>query len=380
MRCRWRRSGATTLRSGRPTRSDGASPWRPHHAVADADPWDDRDRPLRLGFRDADLPVPAPARRRAAAAAAADRPAHRVAAPARRCRPSKSSNGSSRSAEPTSRHAGPWRDAGDHEPDPLPHRLARADARPGARRRASHRHRRRDLGGAHRGLRHRRGTRRDLRGDRHGRPARRLRRRRRSSPATARARSATSRPPTSTRSAATSRPCRTGATASRRPSRPDVAGIIERTALGTARASCSHDERRSAAALRSGRRDRRRRRRASACVRATLAGRRTELPLRYWRQQAHLTTPAADAAMARKAVEGGTAPVGRMLERLGSDAVRTSRTGWSCRATSWRPGCGQPARAPLVMLDGEDAIAPGDDAAAPRRWPSRPNVLPTRTG
>jgi len=28
---------------------------------------------------------------------------------------------------------------------------------------------------------------------------------------------------------------------------------------------------------------------------------RAELPLRYWRQQAHLTTPASDAAMARKA-------------------------------------------------------------------------------
>ena len=39
------------------------------------------------------------------------------------------------------------------------------------------------------------------------------------------------------------------------------------------------------------------------------AERRTDLPLRYWRQQAHFTTPAADAAMARKAVEGGTAAV-----------------------------------------------------------------------
>lgn len=52
-------------------------------------------------------------------------------------------------------------------------------------------------------------------------------------------------------------------------------------------------------------------------VRAELAERRVSLPLRYWRQQAHLTTPAADAAMARKAVEGGTAALPRMLERLG---------------------------------------------------------------
>ncbi|MBA2757409.1 MAG: hypothetical protein H0U37_08215, partial [Chloroflexi bacterium] len=33
-------------------------------------------------------------------------------------------------------------------------------------------------------------------------------------------------------------------------------------------------------------------------VRAALTGRRADLPLRYWRQQAHLTTPAADASMA----------------------------------------------------------------------------------
>ena len=52
-------------------------------------------------------------------------------------------------------------------------------------------------------------------------------------------------------------------------------------------------------------------------VAGELADRRTDLPLRYWRQAAHLTTPAADAVMARKAVEGGTAPVERMLERLG---------------------------------------------------------------
>jgi citrate lyase beta subunit len=98
-------------------------------------------------------------------------------------------------------------------------------------------------------------------------------------------------------------------------------------------------------------------------VRTALAGRRTDLPLRYWRQQAHLTTPAADAAMARKAVEGGTSAVGRMIERLGltgadlADRLELDRALVEARLA-------RPARAPLVMLDGEDAIAPGDEVAA----------------
>ena len=87
------------------------------------------------------------------------------------------------------------------------------------------------------------------------------------------------------------------------------------------------------------------------------------LPLRYWRQDAHLTTPAADAAMARKAVEGGTAPVARMLERLGlmagdlADRLELDPVLVEARLAT-------PSRAPLVMLDGEDAIAPGDAVAA----------------
>ncbi|MDQ3553922.1 MAG: aldolase/citrate lyase family protein [Chloroflexota bacterium] len=98
-------------------------------------------------------------------------------------------------------------------------------------------------------------------------------------------------------------------------------------------------------------------------VHAALSGRRTDLPLRYWRQSAHLTTPATDAAMARKAVEGGTAPVARMLERLGltgddlADRLELPRALVAARLA-------KPTRAPLVMLDGEDAIAPGQGAAA----------------
>lgn len=98
-------------------------------------------------------------------------------------------------------------------------------------------------------------------------------------------------------------------------------------------------------------------------LRSRLAARRADLPLRYWRQAAHLTTPAADAAMARKAVEGGTAPVGRMLERLGlsagdlADRLELPRELIEARLAA-------PGRAPMVMLDGEDAIAPTEEAAA----------------
>jgi citrate lyase beta subunit len=97
-------------------------------------------------------------------------------------------------------------------------------------------------------------------------------------------------------------------------------------------------------------------------VAAALADRRTELPLRFWRQAAHFTTPAADAAMARKAVEGGTAPVGRMLERLGLSAADLAET-LELPVAVVEAALATPARAPMVMLDGEDAIAPGDAVA-----------------
>lgn len=98
-------------------------------------------------------------------------------------------------------------------------------------------------------------------------------------------------------------------------------------------------------------------------LRTSLAPYRADLPLRYWRQQAHLTTPAADAAMARKAVEGGTASVARMLDRLGlTGSDLADRLGLPADLVEAR--LATPSRAPLVMLDGEDAIAPGDEMAA----------------
>jgi citrate lyase subunit beta/citryl-CoA lyase len=98
-------------------------------------------------------------------------------------------------------------------------------------------------------------------------------------------------------------------------------------------------------------------------LRSILATRHADLPLRYWRQQAHLTTPASDAAMARKAVEGGTAPVPRMLERLGLTAADLAEA-LELPVGIVEARLARPSRAPLVMLDGEDAIAPGDAVAA----------------
>lgn len=95
---------------------------------------------------------------------------------------------------------------------------------------------------------------------------------------------------------------------------------------------------------------------------ASLAHRRAELPLRYWRQAAHLTTPAADAVMARKAVEGGTAPVARMLDRLGLTAADLAEA-LEVPTALVEARLAVPSRAPMVMLDGEDAIAPGDAVA-----------------
>jgi citrate lyase beta subunit len=95
---------------------------------------------------------------------------------------------------------------------------------------------------------------------------------------------------------------------------------------------------------------------------AERAGRRTALPLRYWRQTAHFTTPASDEGMARKAVEKGTEPVARMMERLGVTATmlgdRLHLPTAQIEALLTRP-----RRAPLVMIDGEDAQALREDVA-----------------
>lgn len=90
-------------------------------------------------------------------------------------------------------------------------------------------------------------------------------------------------------------------------------------------------------------------------VRQELAPRTTRLPLRYWRQQAHFTTP-AEAGIARKAVEGGTAPMARILDRFDiGPAMLADRLGADLGHVQRLLAA--PRRAPLVMLDAEDALA-----------------------
>ncbi len=96
---------------------------------------------------------------------------------------------------------------------------------------------------------------------------------------------------------------------------------------------------------------------------SALTGRRVALPLRYWRQTAHFTTPAGNEAMGRKAIEGGTAPMARILERMGLSAGDVAERLEADRDEVERL-LAAPRRAPLVMLDGEDAQALREDVVA----------------
>lgn len=107
---------------------------------------------------------------------------------------------------------------------------------------------------------------------------------------------------------------------------------------------------------------------ANARMRAVfeeLGPRDARLPLRFWRQQAHFTTP-AQAAMARKAVEGGTSPMTRILERFEvGPAMLADRLGADlARVESL---LAEPRHSPLVMLDAEDALALTEGAVAQAR-------------
>ncbi len=97
-------------------------------------------------------------------------------------------------------------------------------------------------------------------------------------------------------------------------------------------------------------------------LRETLRGRTVEgLPLRFWRQQAHFTTPAADFEKARKAAEGGFAPTARILERFHISAADLAHT---LGVEEERVAAlleRESTAAPLVMVDGEDATAMRED-------------------
>ena len=123
---------------------------------------------------------------------------------------------------------------------------------------------------------------------------------------------------------------------------------------------------------------------------ALAATRRARLPLRFLRQTAHFTTPLSDPAIARKAVDRGTASVGPMLERLGlAPGDLADRLG--VRVERVTALLDAPARAPLVILDAEDSIAPGraaaDEAAAiaadvlvDADWSGGAGAMPTLRG
>lgn len=96
---------------------------------------------------------------------------------------------------------------------------------------------------------------------------------------------------------------------------------------------------------------------------AQLGPRRAALDLRFWRQSAHLTTPASQPAVARKAVEGRTGAVGRALKRHGLTAAALAEAldlATDDVARQLEVGF----RPPVVVLDGEDGIAPDVDTAA----------------
>ena len=90
---------------------------------------------------------------------------------------------------------------------------------------------------------------------------------------------------------------------------------------------------------------------------------KADLPLRFWRQQAHFTTPATGKP--ERAIQG-LAPVARLLLRHQIELVEISdRTGASLTVLQQLID-DQPA-SPLVMVDAEDAVANTAEAALAAR-------------
>jgi citrate lyase subunit beta/citryl-CoA lyase len=89
---------------------------------------------------------------------------------------------------------------------------------------------------------------------------------------------------------------------------------------------------------------------------AMTTSRRARLPLKYLRQQAHLTAPANDAALAEKAISGAFKVAGRLLDRYGitprllADKLEISESEISTVLSK--------VPTPLVLLDLEDGVPP----------------------
>jgi citrate lyase subunit beta/citryl-CoA lyase len=84
-----------------------------------------------------------------------------------------------------------------------------------------------------------------------------------------------------------------------------------------------------------------------------------DLPLRFWNQVAHYATPASDARKVGLAIRDGTRPVERILAAQGLAAEDVAaRLGLDAAVVA--DALSAPVRAPVVVLDGEDAVAQGE--------------------
>jgi len=87
---------------------------------------------------------------------------------------------------------------------------------------------------------------------------------------------------------------------------------------------------------------------------------RTDLPLRYLRQQAHYTTPAGNYDIVCKAIERGVTPVPKILARLDISAEELAGT-LHIETGPVEAAIETPPATPLVLVDGEDEQALRDD-------------------
>jgi citrate lyase beta subunit len=85
-----------------------------------------------------------------------------------------------------------------------------------------------------------------------------------------------------------------------------------------------------------------------------------DLPLKFYRQQAHFTTPASNLEMVTKAVEKGSAAAPKVLEKLGISIAEVADTLKVADKEIERELNADP-QSPFVMVDGEDAQALRDD-------------------
>ena len=93
------------------------------------------------------------------------------------------------------------------------------------------------------------------------------------------------------------------------------------------------------------------------------AGNKADLPLHFWRQQAHFTTPAT--GQPERAIRG-LAPVARLLSRHQIELAEISQMTGTSQTVLQRLLDDQPG-SPLVMVDAEDAVAETAEATLAAR-------------